>query len=328
MVRIAIIGGGPTGASAAIELAKIKNSEVILVERRVFPRDRPGETLHPGIESLLKQLGVYEQIERLNPIRPKGIHTYHRGKENFAFYGGEENPQWQGFQILRRDLDAILLQRARELGTIVLQPQTVRSVIKRNSRVMGVCTDHQEIMCDFVIDGSGGSHWLQRKMKLPVIPLSQTLITHFGYTTENPGVTEQPQFIWNKDNWLWRAEIQPQLYQWTYLPWKSSASNSSYVTRGQKSDVTWRKMHRAAGRGYFAGGDAAFTLDPSSSHGVLKALMSGIMCGYLIQNIALRRIGEDDAIDYYNNWIAAWCETDVGHLQDLYRKMAQWEMCK
>ena len=44
-----------------------------MLESRIFPRDRPGETLHPGIEPLLETLGVAQQIREANFIRHDGI---------------------------------------------------------------------------------------------------------------------------------------------------------------------------------------------------------------------------------------------------------------
>lgn len=47
--------------------------KVAVLESRIFPRDRPGETLHPGIEPLLETLGVAQQIREANFIRHDGI---------------------------------------------------------------------------------------------------------------------------------------------------------------------------------------------------------------------------------------------------------------
>jgi flavin-dependent dehydrogenase len=43
------------------------------------------------------------------------------------------------------------------------------------------------------------------------------------------------------------------------------------------ADVTWRALVRPSGIGYYVIGDAAAVLDPACSHGLLKALMSGML---------------------------------------------------
>jgi hypothetical protein len=55
--------------------------------------------------------------------------------------------------------------------------------------------------------------------------------------------------------------------------------------RPRGADVTWRLSDAAAGLGWFIVGDAAAVLDPSCSHGVLKAIMSGMMAGHLAAGV-------------------------------------------
>jgi flavin-dependent dehydrogenase len=51
------------------------------------------------------------------------------------------------------------------------------------------------------------------------------------------------------------------------------------------ADVTWRRVIGTAGAKYFIVGDAAVVLDPASSHGISRAVMSGIMAGHAINKI-------------------------------------------
>ena len=61
VMQVVIIGGGPSGGRpAALTLLKAQ-VPVTIIEREPFPRYRPGETLHPGIEPLLARLGVADQ---------------------------------------------------------------------------------------------------------------------------------------------------------------------------------------------------------------------------------------------------------------------------
>src|SRR3712207_7880194 len=52
-----------SGAAAAITAAQ-GGLEVAVVEAVRFPRPAPGETLHPGVEPLFRQLGVWSAVDR------------------------------------------------------------------------------------------------------------------------------------------------------------------------------------------------------------------------------------------------------------------------
>jgi flavin-dependent dehydrogenase len=85
------------------------------------------------------------------------------------------------------------------------------------------------------------------------------------------------------------------------------------------ADVTWRIVDEPAGLGYFIVGDAAAVVDPSSSHGVLRALMSGMMASHTILRIVHDRIPSPYAVNGYNDWISKWFFYDVDRLKELYR---------
>ena len=56
--------------------------------------------------------------------------------------------------------------------------------------------------------------------------------------------------------------------------------------------------------GWFIVGDAACLLDPLSSKGVLRAIMSGIAAGHLIANVLDGRIAAEAAADVYQHWVS------------------------
>jgi 2-polyprenyl-6-methoxyphenol hydroxylase-like FAD-dependent oxidoreductase len=60
-MKVLIIGGGPAGCSAAIWLRQ-NGFQTTLIESSNFPRNKPGEILHPGVEQLFNQLGILKDI--------------------------------------------------------------------------------------------------------------------------------------------------------------------------------------------------------------------------------------------------------------------------
>src|SRR4051812_25973082 len=89
-VDVVIIGGGPGGSAAAIQCARAGLS-VILLERETFPRAHPGETLHPGIEPLLRRLGVLEEVQSAGFLRQKGNRVKWGGAMRFESFGADEH---------------------------------------------------------------------------------------------------------------------------------------------------------------------------------------------------------------------------------------------
>ena len=83
-------------------------------------------------------------------------------------------------------------------------------------------------------------------------------------------------------------------------------------------DVTWRLAKPSAGPGYFLIGDAASVLDPASSHGILKAIMSGMMAAHLISQTVEQRASEASAAEAYNTWMLDWFEHDTRRLKEMY----------
>ncbi len=323
-----IVGSGPSGTSAAITLAQM-GLPVVILDREKFPRHHPGETLHPGIEALLKQLGVAEQIHSANFLRHPGNWVKWEAEPRFVAFGADETGIWQGFQAWRADFDNILLEKAIKLGVEVRQPCRALQAIFSQNRISGIVTSDGELPATFVIDATGNSHWLAKQLNLPINYYSPRLIAYFGYAEgECPIRDETPEIVADENGWTWTARVRPQLYQWTRLSFNNQSIEKDWLPNEFRTlkpkgkigaaDVSWRMVNTCAGLGYFLVGDAAAVLDPASSHGVLKAMMSGIMAAHLIGQI-LRGRSEIEATKWYCQWMSNWFHHDIKKLREFYR---------
>ena len=136
---VVVVGGGPAGSAAAIACAT-RGLSVVLCERERSGRERPGETLHPGIEPLLRQLGIADRLARVVGARHAGIWIEWGGPRRFEAFGGDASGPWNGIQAWRADFDALLLTRARELGVEVRQPCAVTGAMMRDGILHGLET--------------------------------------------------------------------------------------------------------------------------------------------------------------------------------------------
>lgn len=326
--RVVVIGGGPAGAAAAITCAQ-RGLEVTLVERASFPREHPGETLHPGIEPLLQKLGVIEPVLTMGFLRHLGTWVHWEDGLQFVPFGQDEQGPWRGFQAWRADFDTILLDQAKALGVEVLQPCRASQLMVDQGRVLGVVTSKGALPASFVIDAAGGQHWLAHQLGLGIESYVPPLTVHYGYAEGAcPQRDEAPAIVADRQGWTWTARIRPQFYQWTRLMFTEGQLAKAWMPPEFedltpkrsicKADVTWRRVIEPAGFGYFITGDAFSVLDPASSHGVLKAMMSGMLAGHLAVQITHSKSLEQQAIQHYCQWIHHGFEHDIKKLKSLY----------
>jgi flavin-dependent dehydrogenase len=328
---VIVLGAGPAGCAAAILCAQ-SALKVALLEREAFPRHRSGETLHPGVEPLLRQLGLDSALQASGFLRHRGNWVRWPSELRFEAFGEDESGPWMGFQAWRSTFDALMLDRARQLGVAVQQPCRATRPLLDGIRVTGVQTTSGPLTARFVIDAAGSGHWLGHKLSLPLRRYSPRLIVRFGYVKGDCAARDEaPALVADEGGWIWIARVRPQLYQWTKLSWLEGPPPKDLIPdelRGldpsgpiRAADVTWRIITKPAGPGYFLVGDAAALLDPAASHGVLKGLMSGMMAAYLLNKIVSERVSEQEALQEYCQWLAGWFESDVGRLRSLYARL-------
>ncbi len=324
---VLIAGGGPAGAAAAIACAR-NGVRVVLCERDAVPGDRPGETLHPGVEPLLAQLGVADRLAAVTGARHPGIWIKWGGARRFEGFGGDERGAWRGYQVWRADFDALLLARARELGVDVRRPCAATGVLD-DGRVQ---TTAGVVAARVKVDATGRARWLGRALGVAAEPRSAPLFARYGYVEGDcPSRDDAPALVADAEGWTWTARVKPRLYQWTRVRFDGEQTPAEWLPdefagmarRGpaRGADVTWRIAERVADCGWFMVGDAAAILDPTSSHGVLKALMSGMMAGHLITAVVQGRAPAHEAAAAYQSWLAGWFATDAARLAEFYRQL-------
>jgi flavin-dependent dehydrogenase len=329
---VAVIGGGPAGAAAAISCAE-RGLRVRVFERDAAGAERPGETLHPGVEPVLAQLGIDgRRLAAVSGARHEGVWVDWNHTRRFKRFGGDMHESWRGFQVDRPAFDAMLLERAGELGVTVRHRCGRARILMHDGAVCGVTTKEGPVAARMVVDASGRAQWLCRQLQIDRPARSPRLLARYGYV--NGACAERdaaPQITGGPSGWLWTAMIRPGTYQWTrvsldgskvsadWLPAELRGLTPKCASRG--ADVTWSMARETAGAGWFMVGDAASVLDPSSSHGVLKALLSGVMAAHLIAAILGRGACAAETAGAYHDWLTGWFENDVQQLARFYAEL-------
>jgi flavin-dependent dehydrogenase len=330
-VDVVVVGGGPAGSAAALWCVR-QGLRVVLLEREQFPRLRPGETLPPGVEPIFAQLGVAEAIAAAGFTRHPGTWVTWSEPRRFDPFGRDSNDLWYGFQAPREQLDRILLNAVSGPNAVVRQPCRALHPFRDRGRVIGVATSDGPLFARWVIDASGGAHWLARGLEIPLQFASPRLIARYGYVTGNcPERDEAPEIAADDTGWSWSACIAPGLYHWTRLslteddPLRDrppgAFAHLTPVSRTRGADVTWRIVSQPAGPGYVCVGDAAAVLDPASSHGVLKGLMSGMMAVHVIAQAESGTASIAAATGAYSAWLRDWFQADARALRRMYQDL-------
>ncbi|HZQ26929.1 MAG TPA: geranylgeranyl reductase family protein [Acidimicrobiales bacterium] len=146
---VAVVGGGPAGAAAAITLARA-GRDVVLVDKARFPRDKCcGDGLTTGALRRLEQLG----------LRPDAVASWHVVEDVWvrspsgrtACFPFPRDRGTFGAVARRADLDAALLDVARAAGVKVHDGHAVTGATGTDLEVEGIGT----VSAQYVIGADG-----------------------------------------------------------------------------------------------------------------------------------------------------------------------------
>jgi flavin-dependent dehydrogenase len=358
---VAIAGAGPAGAAAALILARMGRS-VLLVDAAPADAFRVGEGLPPSAHSLLQELNVLERF------RADG----HRVSHGNVSLWGSEVPQstdfmfqahGQGYQLDRFRFDAMMKDAARRAGVRVCDqtrlnlPNEARAVpIARLpdqplrmqlSNRNGIC----DIECRWLIDAGGRAavtarrHGVERYKTDRLIAFYTVLRTDSASDRDGRTMIEA-----DRDGW-WYSVLLPsnerllvylcdrdlnrseraallscdgfaaRLTGAPFLSQLCQAHRYRPSRAPQGADASSGRLERFCGEGWLALGDAALSFDPLSSQGISNALYTG-MAGARAINAALD--GHMEVLTHYNDHLARIYDVYLRNRATFYGYERRW----
>ncbi len=324
---ILIIGAGPAGSSSAIQLSKA-GFGVTMIDNVAFPRFRPGESCHPGIEPLLYQLDVWDEVVALNPIRYNSIVINTNGIERQDFFNSDKS--WQGFQFPREKFDLVLLEKAIKLGTRFIEKTQIIKFETSEKRIISIKTNKGDFKFDFVIDATGSKSLTSIKLHLERNQYSKNIISSYYQIMPTSKVAEKLNcyFEITDDYWGYISLIKDHIYSVAFSSCKLQAFyQKHFLQKHFKSDyevvvakgfnTSWKLTSNQLYDNLYLVGDALMTFDPTSSKGILKSIMSGIYSAHIITHIKKNILTKMQGHGMYQNWANNFFEKELSSIKEM-----------
>ena len=314
---VAVLGGGLAGAATALALKQQESGlRVALIEKGDYSAFRIGEALPPPTRRLLERLGVWDRFPGSLAVASYGTRAAWgsgRIQENafiFSTYG-------RSWHVGRREFDAWLAGEAARAGAAVFP--NVRGDAARLPQgdgywVVALCQRGREIgelRARVVVDATGRQSTLARACGARHLVVDRLVgIAVRGRIDRScPGLDSYTLVEACPDGWWYTATLPDghligmfmtdadhlrraawrSVEEWRALAGRAPMTAeriacATAVGAPVLCAASSQRLDHCAGDGWLAVGDAASTVDPLSSQGVMRALRSGI--------IAARAIGE------------------------------------
>jgi flavin-dependent dehydrogenase len=338
MADVCVIGAGPAGSTFAARMAQLGH-QVHLIERKRFPRAHLGESLSPGVMTLLRAADMHATVEAAGFTRVRNVWVKWADGPRLR-----EDPGEEGLLVDRGEFDRRLLARARDFSVQIHQPAQIREQAWDGAKwrlTIDADGTSTYLDADFVADAGG------RRSTSPArqTKTGASTLAVYGYW-HGANRPAMPRIEAGRDAWYWGVPLPDGTYNTLVFvdpSWFRSAPGATMPERFLRlldrsslmeecRDAELIAPVRAIdATPYLAGdcvtptrillGDAALAIDPISSSGVQKAIQSALS-GAIVANTLLRRPGlTEAALGFYRAQLTEASERHrrwaAGHYRDV-----------
>jgi flavin-dependent dehydrogenase len=344
---VAILGGGPSGASAAIALAK-HGLAVLVLERSRYDNLRIGETVPPQATQWLQQLGILNVLDSVpSRVAPGVVCLWERHwpAESPLYF----NSYRHGWHFDRSCFDRTLAEAAERAGAVVSRGAVARSAERSsdNRWCLGVEIDgsRKDIQARWLVDATGRKSWFIRRQGVHPQALDR-LVGLLGYVGPRASSDQRLYVEARPDGWWYSAplpgersiagfmtdkDLVPHEQHALRLFWEEQRTSSQLISRLHAKPSAEIPLRVVAANGSWSGtvagpqwiatGDAALAHDPLFGLGICYALESG-------WNAARALVGswngDNRAVARYQQWTEAKYQDYWGRYSQVYSNVTQW----
>jgi flavin-dependent dehydrogenase len=344
---VAVLGGGPAGASTAISLLQ-KGYSVAIIEKSDYSELRIGETIQPQTSTLLNDLKINDEIFH-HHLPSNAIQSawgdISLKENNFIF-----NPFGHGWHLNRLKFDKQLINHAEKAGSHIFFNSEIKS-IEQNDTVNWIIRilneDHEKtIGARFAIDATGRSAFLVRKQggkRLNIDHLIGIVSIEGKKKQLNNSNYTLVESI--KNGWWYSADIPENKMVVAFMTdadlYKKENCNPEKFFNQSLSKAKFTKqrcpgsfpdkirmyaansyiMTKTHGANWIAIGDAAMAFDPLSSQGIYKAIKSGLSAAEIIHE---QFTNNRYALEPYSHTLNATFKKYIQLRKSYYLKEKRW----
>lgn len=347
---VAIIGGGPSGSTAATFLARLGH-KVLVLEREKFPRFHIGESLLPHSMEAFERLGVVEKLDaRFLPKYGAEITTScGTNSVKIAFKDGFYAKHDRAYQVTRSEFDKLLLDHSAENGATVLEETSVESLEFATEEIgltIKNATGTHQIRARYLLDCSGrgsvvGNYFKLKKNYANLKKFS--VFAHYENVARDEGILGSfIRIIRARDSWFWMIPLTPtkmsigivmDIVDFKAMKkspeqaledalreqpeiWSRMAQAERVTEVHSASDYSYRNTSLCGDRWLLAG-DAAGFIDPVFSTGVFLGIRSGEQAAHALDSALRQPASRATVFRQY--------ERAVNRVMDLYlRFVSNW----
>ncbi|KAF9484535.1 FAD/NAD(P)-binding domain-containing protein [Pholiota conissans] len=260
---VLVIGGGPSGAYTASVLAN-EGVQVTVLEAAQFPRYHIGESMLPSINSFYNFIGAEEKLRKFGFCpKPGAAVKLQRNKKEAYTNFIERNEHDASYNVVRSQLDELLLRHSQECGAAVFEQTRVNDIVFDEKTVdtdklrpIGANYTREGksgyITFDYLVDSSGSRGIMSTKY-LKNRKMNQTLhnIACWGYWsgqgTYMPGTYRHnaPWFeaLSDESGWAWFIPLHDGTVSVGFVMDKAISISKKAALRESNPDEYSLKAH-------------------------------------------------------------------------------------
>lgn len=216
---VAIIGGGPGGASAAMFLAK-HGIKSVIIEKDSFPRYHVGESMTGECGGLMRKLGLEKEMLAAKHPQKRGVTVYGTSGKNAWWVPvmqrndetGVRTPAFT-WQVRRSEFDKMMLDEALNRGADFVSGRATMPLRNDDGSVRGVRVATSDggtldIESEVLLDCSGqhtflANHGVTGPKYVGNYDRQIAVFSQVANTVRDPGDADGNTFIFYKEKYHW-----------------------------------------------------------------------------------------------------------------------------